>query len=75
MLQTLMLFLASETAPAQATPISPPAVAQSAPGRSFRRSFDWRFAAGVVGNAIGFGMLMGACWLGLGVMHALLGPG
>lgn len=72
MFQSLAMFLATDSAPGQATPHSPPAVASAAPGRNRRIRRDWRFAAGVAGNAVGFAALLAGCWLALTVAQVLV---
>ena len=72
MLQSLMMFLAPETAPAQATPTSPPAVARPVRRRPARGVISLRFVAGVVGNAVGFMALLAGCWMVLQLMQAFL---
>lgn len=72
MFQSLAMFLATDSAPGQATPHSPPAVASTTRGRNRRICIDWRLAAAVAGNALGFAALLGGCWLALIVAQTLV---
>lgn len=69
MIHFLSMFLAPEGP--QATLTSPPADKQPARHRyPVRASF--RFMAGVVANAAGFGLLLAGCWFSLQLMQALM---
>jgi hypothetical protein len=72
MLSSLISFLAPAAAPATAVETSPPAVASSAAGRPRARAESVRFALAVIGNAFGFAVLFGGCWLSLIVLRAFL---
>jgi hypothetical protein len=72
MLHNLIMFLAPETAPAQATPHSPPAVTPPARRRPARWNVTWKLAASVAGNAVGFVTLLAGCWSLLQVVQALI---
>ena len=72
MIHSLLLFLAPETTPAQATMTSPPAVAgpvRTSPGRGRLWS---RRIAGMAGDMLGFAALFAGCWLFLSLLEALL---
>jgi hypothetical protein len=65
-----MMFLAPANA-SQATPLSPPAVAQPAkPLVQIRNAL--RFGASVLGNTIGCGVIFAACWFSVQLMQALI---
>ena len=72
MLNTLISFLAPAAASPAAVESSPPAVAPPAVrrprARTQERSKSLRFALQVVGDALGFAVLFGGCWLTLQLM-------
>jgi hypothetical protein len=73
MFHSLMMFLAPEAAcQAQATPNSPPAVARPAGPPPARNIARLRLIAAVLGNAAGFAVLMGGCWLVLVLIQNLV---
>jgi len=80
MLHSLMMFLAPANAQVQATPTSPPAVARPArrPARGSissrlqRRGISLRLVANILGNAVGFIVLLAGCWLVLQLLQAFL---
>jgi hypothetical protein len=72
MFHSLMMFLAPEPAPAQATPTSPPAVAPSVRRSPARGVISLRFVAGVIGNAVGFAVLLAICWMLLQLLQMVL---
>lgn len=65
--QSLVLFLAPENAP-QATLNTPPAVARPAKPLVKHRA-DFSFVAAVLGNTIGFGVILAGCWFSLRLMQ------
>jgi hypothetical protein len=71
MYHSLSLFLAPESAVSQATPNSPPAKQPVRREPAEKRS-RIRFMAGVLGNAIGFGVLLTGCWFSLQLMQLAL---
>ena len=76
MLQSLYLFLAPENSPAQptaqATHIQPPAISPPSPGAVRGRASSIKFAASVVGNAIGFSAMLASCWFSLQILQSFL---
>ena len=80
MLHNLLMFLAAETpvssGQAQATIQKPAASRVPVPGSSFFRLKSLkcraRVMAIVMGNAIGFGLFLSTCWLGLYTLHTLI---
>jgi hypothetical protein len=72
MFQSFMMFLAPANT-SQATPISPPAVAQPAKPLVQSRS-RLRFGASVLGNTIGCGAIFAACWFSIQLMQVLITP-
>ena len=68
--QSLWLFLAPENVP-QATTNPPPAVARPAKPLINRRA-EIRFAAAVLGNALGFGIIFAGCWFSIQLMQLLV---
>lgn len=70
MIQSLLLFLAPETT-SQATHHSPPAVARPAkPLVDCRKTL--RFGISVLGNSVGFGVILVACWFSLQLMQVFI---
>ena len=72
MFHSLMMFLAPEPAPAQATPTSPPAVARPVRRSPARGVISLRFVFGVIGNAVGFAVLLAICWMLLQLLQMVL---
>jgi hypothetical protein len=72
MFHSLMMFLAPEAEPVQATLDSPPAVARSAGPSPARGVITLRSVVAVIGNAVGFALLMAGCWMALQLMQAFL---
>jgi len=70
MIQSFLLFLAPEHA-SQATPTSPPAVAQPVNPLVKSRK-DLKFGASVLGNTIGFGAILTGCWFSIQLMQAYI---
>lgn len=70
MIQSLFLLQAPETT-AQATHHSPPAVTRPVQPLVDRRS-KFKFGASVLGNSVGFGALLAACWFSLQLMQAFI---
>ena len=71
MLHSLMMFLAPATAQVQATPTSPPAVARPVRAPA-REGISLRFVAGIIGDAVGFLVMLAGCWMVLQLMQAFL---
>jgi hypothetical protein len=72
MIQNLLLFLTPENA-SQATPLSPPAVAK--PAKPLAKGLALlKLGAGVLGNTVGFGVLIAGCWFSIQLMQLLLSP-
>jgi len=70
MIQSLLMFLAAGNT-SQATPTSPPAVAQPvSPLVKCRK--DLKFGASVLGNTIGCGAIFAACWFSIQLMHLFI---
>jgi len=79
MINSLAMFLATESHAAQAlprlqpaTPSSPPASSMPARAPAPQAGSGLRLAVAVLGNAAGFAVLMGWCWLSLRLVQALL---
>jgi len=70
MIQSLLLLLAPGTT-AQATHHSPPAVTRPVHPLLVRRN-RFRFGISVLGNTVGFGAILAACWFSLQVMQAFI---
>ena len=70
MLQSLIMFLAPESAP-QATFRPPPAVAKPARPLVSRRT-ALKFGVRVLGDTVGFVALLAGCWFSLQLMQAFL---
>jgi len=71
---SLTLLMAPETPLAQDTEISPPAPERPAPCGPASLGGSFRFMAGVVLNAAGFGMLLAGCWFSLQLIQWLVAP-
>jgi hypothetical protein len=75
MIYHLLMFLAAETAissgQAQATIQQPPATRRPVPGSFSVRFRKLKLIASVMGNALGFSLFLGTCWMGLYMMHTL----
>ena len=71
MIHSLTMFLATEDADAQATPVSPPAPAGTARRRRLQGE-SFRFMASVIGNTAGFGVLLAGCWFSLQLIQLAL---
>jgi len=68
--KSLLLFLAPGST-SQATPTSPPAVAW--PVKPLvKRWIYLRFGASVLGNTIGFGAILAACWFSIQLMQVFI---
>ncbi len=74
MIHSLSLFLAPESAAAQATLTTPPAIERPAGRQRGTIGNRARFMAAIAGNAIGFGALLAGCWFSLQLMQLVLGP-
>ena len=72
MLHSFMMFLAPADAQVQATPTSPPAVARPVRQRPARGIIMLRLVASVVGNAVGFAVLLASCWMLLQLLQMVL---
>jgi hypothetical protein len=73
MFHSLMMFLApAAVSQAQATPISPPAVARPVRRSPARGVILLRFVFGVIGNAVGFAVLLAICWMLLQLLQMVL---
>jgi len=72
MFHSLMMVLAPEAEPVQATLDSPPAVARSAGPSPARGVITLRLVAAVIGNAFGFVALMTGGWMVLQLLQAFL---
>ena len=69
----LTLFLVPENSLPQAVLISPPA--HETPAKNSRdhcKGRRFRFMAGIVADAAGFGLLLTGCWFSLQLMSAFL---
>ena len=72
MIHSITMFLAPETAVVQATLVPPPAPVPSAQCEPVSGRTSFKFMASVVGNAIGFGVLLTGCWFSLQLMQAFM---
>ena len=76
MIHNFLMFLAAETpvssGQAQATIQKPPATRRPVPGSSSSQPRKLKLIASVVGNAFGFSLFLGTCWMGLYFMHTLI---
>ena len=72
MIHGLLLFFAPGHPTAQATQLSPPAVAAPASRPRKCRGNSLRFMARVAGNTIGFGALLAGCWFSHQLMQSFL---
>jgi hypothetical protein len=76
MLQSLYLFLAPGNSPvqptAQATHLQPPAISPLSSGAVRGRASSIKFAARMVGNAIGFSAMLAGCWFSLQILQSFL---
>jgi hypothetical protein len=70
MIQSLLLFLAPGYA-SQATPTSPPGVAQPVKPLVNRRK-KLKFGASVLGNTLGFGAILAVCWFSIQLMQVFI---
>ena len=70
MIQSLLLLLAPETT-SQATHHSPPAVARPAKPLVVRRK-RIKFGISVLGNTVGFGAILAACWFSIQLMQVFI---
>lgn len=71
-----LMFVAPDgkvsTDPAQATISSPPAVNRSAAGAATHLFDSVKGLASVIGNAIGFGLMLALCWGCLTLLQSML---
>lgn len=72
MLHCLILFLAPQPAPTQATLTSPPAVARPESWLPVGAKRRWRFVAAVLGNMLGLAALLLGSWGFLLLLQDLL---
>lgn len=72
MFDSLVMFLAPESAAIRATPGLPPAPAAPAQPLAPRIVTGLRLAFSVLGNTVGFAAMLGWCWLSLWLAQAFL---
>jgi hypothetical protein len=70
MIQSLLLLQAPETT-AQATHHSPPAVPRPVQPLVNRRK-QLKFGVSVLGNSVGFGAILAACWFSLQLIQVFI---